>query len=220
MDPDQVLESRSRHWQRGHDGSAGFVGGRPSSVARVLVVAGERPRAAGWVLANQHQPRDRIVATRGRGQAMLSVKIRRVFLARHRVDFRRRFDGLLAEAFQLGAEPVRRGLRAVRQARPHAAPSNRGRRRGALSHLPALRGRMPTQPRCLHRATRCHQRSPPRSCRCCSRGPASPCTSVPGPGVSRACANSMQNLDGTNVKMNLSTRVPGKTAASERRGTR
>ena len=36
---------------------------------------------------------------------MLSVKIRRVFLARHRVDFRRRFDGLLAEALQLGADP-------------------------------------------------------------------------------------------------------------------
>lgn len=36
---------------------------------------------------------------------MLSVKIRRVFLARHRVDFRRRFDGLLAEARQLGADP-------------------------------------------------------------------------------------------------------------------
>lgn len=36
---------------------------------------------------------------------MLSVNIRRVFLARHRVDFRKRFDGLLAEAFQLGADP-------------------------------------------------------------------------------------------------------------------
>ena len=37
---------------------------------------------------------------------MLSVKVRRVFLARHRVDFRKRFDGLLAEAFQLGADGV------------------------------------------------------------------------------------------------------------------
>lgn len=36
---------------------------------------------------------------------MLSVKVRRVFLARHRVDFRKRFDGLLAEALQLGADP-------------------------------------------------------------------------------------------------------------------
>jgi hypothetical protein len=36
---------------------------------------------------------------------MLSVKIRRVLLARHRVDFRRRFDGLLAEALLLGADP-------------------------------------------------------------------------------------------------------------------
>ena len=36
---------------------------------------------------------------------MLSVKVRRVFLAGHRVDFRRRFDGLLAEARLLGADP-------------------------------------------------------------------------------------------------------------------
>jgi hypothetical protein len=36
---------------------------------------------------------------------VLSVKVRRVLLARHRVDFRKRFDGLLAEAFQLGADP-------------------------------------------------------------------------------------------------------------------
>jgi IS66 Orf2 like protein len=36
---------------------------------------------------------------------MLSVKVRRVFLACHRVDFRRRFDGLLSEARQLGADP-------------------------------------------------------------------------------------------------------------------
>jgi len=36
---------------------------------------------------------------------VLSVKVRRVFSARHRVDFRKRFDGLLAEAFQLGADP-------------------------------------------------------------------------------------------------------------------
>lgn len=36
---------------------------------------------------------------------MLSVKVRRVFLARHRIDFRRRFDGLLAEAYLLGADP-------------------------------------------------------------------------------------------------------------------
>jgi hypothetical protein len=36
---------------------------------------------------------------------VLSVKVRRVFLARHRVDFRKRFDGLLAEAYKLGADP-------------------------------------------------------------------------------------------------------------------
>jgi hypothetical protein len=36
---------------------------------------------------------------------MLSVKIRRVFLAHQSVDFRRRFDGLLAQARQLGADP-------------------------------------------------------------------------------------------------------------------
>jgi hypothetical protein len=36
---------------------------------------------------------------------MLSVRIRRVFLAQHRVDFRRRFDGLLGESMRLGADP-------------------------------------------------------------------------------------------------------------------
>jgi len=36
---------------------------------------------------------------------LLSVNVRRVFFARHRVDFRRRFDGLLAEAYRLGADP-------------------------------------------------------------------------------------------------------------------
>lgn len=36
---------------------------------------------------------------------MLPVTIRRVFLAQHRVDFRRRFDGLLAEAYRMGAQP-------------------------------------------------------------------------------------------------------------------
>jgi hypothetical protein len=36
---------------------------------------------------------------------MLPIPIRRVFLAQHRVDFRKRFDGLLAEAYRLGADP-------------------------------------------------------------------------------------------------------------------
>ena len=36
---------------------------------------------------------------------MLPVTIRRVLLAQHRVDFRKGLDGLLAEAYQLGAEP-------------------------------------------------------------------------------------------------------------------
>ena len=34
---------------------------------------------------------------------MLPVNVRRVLLAEHRVDFRKSFDGLLAEAYQLGA---------------------------------------------------------------------------------------------------------------------
>lgn len=38
---------------------------------------------------------------------MLSVQVQRVFLARHRVDFRKRFDGLLGEAYRLGADPYR-----------------------------------------------------------------------------------------------------------------
>lgn len=36
---------------------------------------------------------------------MLSVTIRRVLLAQHRVDFRKGFDGLLAESLRLGAKP-------------------------------------------------------------------------------------------------------------------
>jgi len=36
---------------------------------------------------------------------MLPVKVRRVFLARHRVDFRKGADGLLGEAYRLGADP-------------------------------------------------------------------------------------------------------------------
>ena len=36
---------------------------------------------------------------------MLPVTVRRVLLAEHRLDFRKRFDGLLAEAFGLGADP-------------------------------------------------------------------------------------------------------------------
>jgi hypothetical protein len=36
---------------------------------------------------------------------VLPLTIRRVFLAQHRVDFRKGLDGLLAEAYRLGAEP-------------------------------------------------------------------------------------------------------------------
>ena len=36
---------------------------------------------------------------------MLPVKVRRVFLAQHRVDFRKGADGLLGEAYRLGADP-------------------------------------------------------------------------------------------------------------------
>lgn len=36
---------------------------------------------------------------------MLPVKVRRVFLAQHLVDFRKGADGLLGEAYQLGADP-------------------------------------------------------------------------------------------------------------------
>jgi hypothetical protein len=36
---------------------------------------------------------------------MLPVTIRRVFLAHHRVDFRKQLNGLLGEAYRLGAEP-------------------------------------------------------------------------------------------------------------------
>ena len=36
---------------------------------------------------------------------MLPVRIRRVLLAQHRVDFRKGLNGLLAEAYRLGAAP-------------------------------------------------------------------------------------------------------------------
>jgi hypothetical protein len=36
---------------------------------------------------------------------MLPVKVRRVILAQHRVDFRKGADGMLGEAFRLGADP-------------------------------------------------------------------------------------------------------------------
>ena len=36
---------------------------------------------------------------------MLPVKIRRVLLVEHRVDFRKQYDGLLAEAYRVGAQP-------------------------------------------------------------------------------------------------------------------
>jgi IS66 Orf2 like protein len=36
---------------------------------------------------------------------MIHAGIRRVLIAQHRVDFRKRFDGLLGEAYRLGADP-------------------------------------------------------------------------------------------------------------------
>jgi hypothetical protein len=36
---------------------------------------------------------------------MLPVKVRQVVLAKHRVDFRKQSDGLLGEAYRLGADP-------------------------------------------------------------------------------------------------------------------
>ena len=36
---------------------------------------------------------------------MLPVRVRRVLLAEHRVDFRKGMDGLLGEAYQIGAQP-------------------------------------------------------------------------------------------------------------------
>jgi hypothetical protein len=38
---------------------------------------------------------------------MLPVNVRRVILAQHRVDFRKGPDGLLGEAYRLGADPYR-----------------------------------------------------------------------------------------------------------------
>jgi hypothetical protein len=36
---------------------------------------------------------------------MIPVTVRRVLFAEHRVDFRKQFDGLLAEAYRIGAQP-------------------------------------------------------------------------------------------------------------------
>jgi hypothetical protein len=36
---------------------------------------------------------------------MLPVKVNRVFMAQHRVDFRKQLNGLLGESYRLGAEP-------------------------------------------------------------------------------------------------------------------
>jgi hypothetical protein len=36
---------------------------------------------------------------------MLPVRVRRVLLAQHRVDFRKGMDGLLGEAYRIGAQP-------------------------------------------------------------------------------------------------------------------
>lgn len=36
---------------------------------------------------------------------MLPVTIQRVFMAQHRIDFRKQLNGLLAEAYRLGAKP-------------------------------------------------------------------------------------------------------------------
>jgi hypothetical protein len=38
---------------------------------------------------------------------MLPVGIRRVILAQHRIDFRKQLNGLLGEAYRLGADPYR-----------------------------------------------------------------------------------------------------------------
>jgi hypothetical protein len=38
---------------------------------------------------------------------ILTTRIRRIYLAMHRVDFRRHHDGLLAEAFKLNLDPFR-----------------------------------------------------------------------------------------------------------------
>jgi hypothetical protein len=40
-----------------------------------------------------------------RESMMLPVRVRRVFMAQHRVDFRKQINGLLGEAYRLGAEP-------------------------------------------------------------------------------------------------------------------
>jgi hypothetical protein len=57
---------------------------------------------------------------------MLPSLIRRVVIAQHRTDFRKRFDGLLGEAYRLGADPYDCILsRATRQLMSFNLPSVR-----------------------------------------------------------------------------------------------
>ena len=58
---------------------------------------------------------------------MLPSLIRRVLIAQHRADFRKRFDGLLGEAYRLGADPYA----------GEVVKSDEPRRRGSL-HFAAL----------------------------------------------------------------------------------
>jgi hypothetical protein len=136
---------------------------------------------------------------------MLSVKVRRVFLARHRIDFRKRFDGLQAEAFQLGADPydgdcvlfVKRDHTQLRAIVGDGVGlylyAGASRADACATSLLSLR-------------SLASPRSPPRSCRCCSRAPVSPCTSERGLGVGRRRARLMQNLDETGGEMIFSAR--------------
>lgn len=41
---------------------------------------------------------------------ILSTRVRKIWLALHRVDFRRHHDGLLAEAYRIGLDPFRGDL--------------------------------------------------------------------------------------------------------------
>jgi hypothetical protein len=55
--------------------------------------------------ADESEVADDLRPSAAMAAGMLPVSIRRVVLARHRVDFRKGLDGLLGEAYRLGADP-------------------------------------------------------------------------------------------------------------------
>ena len=105
MEPDEVLEVGGSRWRPGHGGTRRCC--RWLTVKRRLRPRRRRTEAsicASDSLAHQRPPRDRQSAPAWARQGRAERESPPRCLARHRVDFRKRFDGLLAEAFQRRAD--------------------------------------------------------------------------------------------------------------------